>query len=61
MTVQTAESVLAPSTPVSQATFSYTGKAGSPVITSADSANAQVGKAFSFTITTCGNGVTISC
>ena len=56
VTVQTAESVLAPSTPVSQATFSYTGKAGSPVITSADSANAQVGKAFSFTVTTSGNG-----
>ena len=56
VTVETAESVLAPSSPVSQATFSYTGKAGSPVITSADSAGAEVGKAFSFTVTTSGNG-----
>ncbi len=54
--VETAESVLAPSTPASQATFSYTGKAGSPVITSANAASAQVGKAFSFTVTTSGNG-----
>jgi hypothetical protein len=56
VTVETAESVLAPSSPVSQATFSYTGKAGSPVITSADSAGAEVGKSFSFTVTTSGNG-----
>ena len=56
VTVETAESVLAPSAPVSQATFSYTGKPGSPVITSADSASAEVGKAFSFTVTTSGNG-----
>ncbi len=61
VTVETAESVLAPSTPVSQATFSYAGKAGSPVITSADSASAEVGKAFSFTVTTSGNGnITLS-
>jgi hypothetical protein len=54
VTVETAESVLAPSSPVSQATFTYGGKPGSPTITSANSATAQVGTAFSFTVTTAG-------
>ncbi len=59
VTVETAESVLAPSTPESQATFSYTGAPGTPIVTSASSATAQVGTPFSFTITTSGSGVTI--
>jgi subtilase family serine protease len=54
--VETAESVLAPSTPVNQATFSYTGAPGSPVITSASSASALVGSPLSFTVTTSGSG-----
>lgn len=54
VTVETAESVLAPSTPVSQATFTYTGKPGSPTVTSASSATAQVGTSFSFSVTTSG-------
>jgi hypothetical protein len=54
VTVETAESVLAPSAPVSQATFTYTGKPGSPTITSASSATAEVGTSFSFRVTTSG-------
>ncbi len=49
--VETAESVLAPSQPTSDATFSYTGSPGSGVITSPDSATAQVGTYFSFKVT----------
>jgi hypothetical protein len=55
VTVETAESVLAPSTPVSEATFSYAGAPGSPTITSSSSATALVRTSFSFTVTATGN------
>lgn len=55
VSVETAESFFTGAAPSTSALFSYTGAPGSPVITSASSATAQVGTYFSFTVTTSGN------
>ena len=55
VTVQTAESFFTGATGSTSALFDYTGAPGSPVITSDNSATAQVGVLFSLTVTTAGN------
>lgn len=56
VTVTTVESVLTGATPVSSASFSYTRKAGSPAISTADGTTAVVGTHFSFTLKATGTG-----
>jgi hypothetical protein len=58
VTVATVESILSGPAPTSNASFTYTGKAGSPGISTAGTVTATVGKHFSFSLKATGSGTT---